>query len=88
MSNWSIGLTESPGRRSVISDVLTAQAAWKLLSPSAKDAVIDAYPDRDVRAHPLTMNALERHGFIDGLPGFGYNLTPAAREVYRWVSKP
>lgn len=87
MSIWSIGLTESPGGRSVISDVLSAQAAWKRLTPSQRLSVSEAYCfRRPVFGHPNTLAALKRHGFTDcGMhTNYEVRLTGAAQAVARW----
>lgn len=86
MRNWKIGLTlDATKGTPVIMGVLTALMAWKRLSEPAKAAVEVAYPDGRVSAHGNTISALHRHGFIERELGLWY-LTPAGREVYRWVS--
>jgi hypothetical protein len=85
MSDWTIGLAEAPGKHLLITDFLTARWAWKRLSKPARAAVEAAYPDGPVVGHPLTLNALERHGFMTG----NVRLTDAGKAVARWnVSKP
>lgn len=92
MSDWAIKAVKADpgniGTHDLLVSFITCTQAWRRLSKPARAAVEAAYPDGVVEAHPLTMRALERHGFIDGLPGFDYNLTPAGREVYRWAVKP
>ena len=90
MSDWKIGLTPDATKGTpVIMGVLTALMAWKRLTQPARDAVIDAYPDKPARGHWATHAALERHGFVAwDNDAQACVLTPAGREVYRWVSKP
>ena len=95
---WRIRLAhdgEEPGL--AILGVLTAQLAWKRLSKPAQEAVLAAYPDGQVKAHPLTLTALRRHGFAEcplladcrtggacTVPCWPPVLTAAGREVARW----
>lgn len=87
MSDWSIGLTESPGRRSVISDVLSAQAAWKRLTTRQRLTVASAYNrGAPVVGHHTTLAALKRHGFTEcgSHTNYEVRLTGAAQAVARW----
>jgi len=86
MSDWKIGLTPAATKGApVILGPLTALMAWKRLSKPARAAVEAAYPDGPVVAHPLTIAALHRHGFVvggnwEGLVG----LTEAGKAVAKW----
>jgi hypothetical protein len=76
--------------RVLLGEILTAQSAWGRLTKAAREAVEAAYPDGEVEAHPLTINALERHGFLvptDFETRFGV-LTEAGKAVAKWCVKP
>jgi hypothetical protein len=97
VSDWKIEATKAKAEDITTHDVLVSflasSAAWKRLSKPARAAVEAAYPDGEVRAHPNTIKALARHGFIDmpkqHIP-FGYQteafgfLTEAGKAVVRW----
>lgn len=99
MSDWKIGLNPAPpgGSGYWVVDVMNAQMAWRRLSKPAREAVEAAYPDGELRAHPNTVRALERHGFITmpdqhiphgyQVEAFGF-LTDAGKAVARWCVKP
>jgi hypothetical protein len=55
-----------------------------MLTKPARAAVEAAYPDGPVIGHPLTLNALERHGFMTG----NVRLTDAGKACARWNVKP
>lgn len=61
-------------------ECLQAQTIWKQLTAKQQTAMRRAYPDSRVVAHPLTLNALERHGLMTGEP----KLTDAGRIIVRW----
>ena len=88
---WRIRLAhdgEEPGL--AILGVLTAQLAWKRLSKPARKAVEDAYPDGQVKGHPLTLTALSVHGFIEiayvaeADTNYAMVLTEAGKHCARW----
>lgn len=86
MSDWRIGLTVSKGTP-IIFDALTAQLAWKRLTPTQRAAISNAYSFRaPVAGHPNTLAALKRHGFTDCGRHTNYEvrLTGAAQAVARW----
>ena len=62
MSDWKIELgREVP----LLAEVLEAQQIWKRLSKPARTALAAAMTENIlVYAHPLTIKALERHGFV------------------------
>lgn len=74
---WKI---ELGGDAPLLSEVLQAQAIWRKLTVNQQAAMRRAYPDGRVVAHPLTLNALERHGLMTGEP----KLTDAGRIIVRW----
>lgn len=84
MSDWKIELgREVP----LITEVLEAQQIWKRLSKPARKAVAAAYTtNRFVYAHPLTIKALERHGFVVGIAYSSHMaaLTDAGKRVAKW----
>lgn len=88
MSDWKIEAVkadpENIGTHDLLVSFLECDRAWKRLSKPARAAVEAAYPDGVVSAHYNTMDALERHGFMDAAA----RLTPAAREVVRWMVRP
>lgn len=89
MSDWKIGLTPTVAKGTpVILGVLTAQMAWKRLSKTAQEAVAVAYLGQKqcVDAHPLTIRALDRHGFVIALAWSSRLgvLTDAGKAVARW----
>ena len=90
MSDWKIGLSPqtAKGTPSIIGP-LTALIAWKRLSAKQRAAVEAAYPDGVVKGHWATHASLERHGFVAwDNAAQACVLTPAGREVFRWVDKP
>lgn len=89
MTEWRISLAENPNGSLPIWGVLSAQLAWKRLSKPARDAVEAAYPDGAVTTHPLTLKALNRHGFVEcgHHTNYAYVLTEAGRECARWNVK-
>lgn len=86
--NWTIGLGD--GRCTYpIMDALSAGWAWDLLSEKAQAAIAEAWRnDRDVTAHPNTMHALQKHGFITWGQGYNGVLTDAGVAVARWMVPP
>jgi hypothetical protein len=74
---WRVDLG---GETPILAECLQAQALWKKLSKNQQAAMLGAYPDKRVVAHPLTLNALERHGLMTGEP----KLTEAGRLVAKW----
>lgn len=71
---------EMGGSGPLVAEVLQAQAIWRKLSGKQQAAMLAAYPDSRVIGHPLTLNALERHGLMTGEP----KLTDAGRIIVRW----
>lgn len=67
----------------LVAEVLQAQALWKKLTRNQQTAMLAAYPDKRVVGHPLTLNALERHGLMTGEP----KLTEAGQVLVKW-NKP
>jgi hypothetical protein len=71
---------EVAGPTALIAECLQARELWRLLTAKQRAAILAAYPDSRVVAHPLTLNALERHGLMTGEP----KLTEAGRLVAKW----
>jgi hypothetical protein len=90
VSDWKITLDSSgPYSALAIVDVLTAQWAWQRLSKPARAAVEAAYPDRPIRAHHQTRDALTRHGFTAwDNAAQDWLLTEAGKAVAKWCVKP
>ena len=87
MTDWKIEVVkadpENIGTHDLLVSFLTCSNAWKRLSKAARAAVEAAYPDGSVHCHPATLHSLRAHGFVEG-----WSLTPAAREVVRWMVRP
>lgn len=62
-----------------MAEVLTAQAIWRRLSKAQRAALLAAYPDGRVTAHPSTLAALQRHELTAD-----DQLTEAGRLIARW----
>lgn len=93
MSDWTIDLERRAGvamAHGLLVDFLGASWAWKHLSKPARAAVEAAYPDGRVEGHPLTLRALERHGFTYPVTGglLDRKLTEPGKTVARWMVKP
>lgn len=90
MDTWKIGLTPAATKGTpVILGVLTAQMAWKRLTPTQRAAVTNAYSFRAaVAGHPNTLAALKRHGFTEcgSHTNYEVRLTGAAVRVARWCA--
>lgn len=61
---WTIGILDD-GPTMAITDALAADWAWQRLTDAGRNAVLYAWrDDRRVRAHPNTIHALVKHGFV------------------------
>ena len=90
MSDWKIGLSPQATRETpTIIGPLTALMAWRRLSKPAQAALRAATTENIlVYAHPNTLRALWKHGFITYDEQAWGVLTDAGREVCRWAVKP
>ena len=93
MSDWKIEAIKADPENIRTHDLLVSflecNRAWKRLSKKQREVVEAAYPDGVVKGHWATHAALERHGFVAwDNAAQACVLTPAAREVFRWVGKP
>lgn len=75
---WRVEIGEEPAP--LLAEALNARQIWRLLTAKQRAAILAAYPDGRVVGHPLTLNALERHGLMTGEP----KLTEAGRLVAKW----
>lgn len=88
MSDWKIGIGPEP--IPLLAEVLQAQAIWKRLSKKQRQAVEEATRENIlVYAHPLTIKALERRGFVIGTAYSSRTavLTDAGHVVAKWCVK-
>jgi len=92
MSDWKIEVrkvkAEDVTTHALLVDFLESTRAWKRISKDARDAVAAAYPDGVVDAHPNTMRALWRHGFVvSGNWHEAIVLTEAGKAAAKWCVK-
>lgn len=87
---WTIGILDlpegdMPARHYLtIESALTACLAWKRLTEAGRVAVLHAWRnERHVRAHPNTIHALVRHGFVKE---DNVTLTDAGWVVATWMA--
>lgn len=79
---WTIGLGDGSYTYPIL-DALTAGWAWDRLTERSRTAVADAYGSRLViDAHPNTLHALYRHGFL--MDDY-MTLTDPGWAVARWM---
>lgn len=96
MSDWKIEAVkadpENIGTHDLLISFIECDRAWRRLSKPARAAVEAAYTGHNqvVDAHPLTVKALERHGFLIAVAYSSRlgHLTSAGREVAKWCVKP
>lgn len=80
---WAIGILDD-GPHMAITDALSADWAWRRLTEAGRVAVLHAWRhDRRVRAHPNTIHALVRHGFVKDDQ---VTLTDAGWVVATWMA--
>jgi hypothetical protein len=87
MSDWKIGLTPATAELTPsILGPLTAQLAWRRLTKPARAAVEEMTRSGGYAAHPNTMHALRRHGFVEWDSDFEvWHLTEAGAAVAKWM---